>query len=609
MHPDHKLFEATYFSLKEHLDILRQRPGMYFGEPLNVASLSTYLAGYEMALFIHNIREKHSFVETTPRFHEWVAMKAGYPNSSLGWQKMITEATQSDEEELNLFFRYYDEYVAREATVLFEYTISQNDIHDLVSISGKSDEEKRKYIGCKIQIISYDASKSGVFQRSIDETGENIYDQYIFHPSYEIAIKSIKSNLRVNFEQNFHRFRIACAWEKYGQEQNITTIVAQSTKVETLQLIRAEKGNIKLSIDNSYENEWQNNMSGLASVAEKIVELSVDPKCIQVEDLTPFINLKILHLAFGQIEILPKLEALTTLYLTNWKDSYTENLPKYFPNLKHIDINFFNEENLQAISLSTQLKHISLHYGGLKSLAGIEQLLHLEELHISMIGLEDVTALKSCPQLKILHLESHSKLLETIDLSGNPTLLELKIEYMPNLKNITINQTVVYSLEKIYLGGTKSLESLEWISHCAYLKELALSFKHNTSLSFDASKLAELTHFYCDCELEPASIQQLLSNTSLTQLFLSHDNPIHDFDWLTQDHQLQRCYLYFSGDAIDWDKVFSCLPNNHESWQIECTGYLKTECTIDEIKAIAEKYGHDVKNIHQWPTKYPMYRF
>lgn len=198
MHPDRKLFKAAYFSLKEHLAILRKRPGMYFGEPLNVESLSTYLSGYDMALFVHNIREEHSFAETTPRFHEWVAMKEGYSNSSLGWQRMITEATHSDEEGLDLFFKYYDGYVAREATVLFEYTVSEKEVMSLSYFSNYSDEEKQQYINCKVQIISYDETKSGVFERWIDKNGEDIGYQYSLYCSYERALEILAEQQLLN---------------------------------------------------------------------------------------------------------------------------------------------------------------------------------------------------------------------------------------------------------------------------------------------------------------------------------------------------------------------------------------------------------------------------
>lgn len=389
----------------------------------------------------------------------------------------------------------------------------------------------------------------------------------------------------------------------------VVKVVGQATKAGTLQMIRAEKGNINLSIDSSWDNEWQESLSGLESVAERVVALSVDPKLIQARDLAPFINLKTLELAFGQPQSLPKLKTLTTLYLANWNDHYAGILPACCPNLEHLAIGFFNEENLLGLRQFTQLKHLTLSYGSLKSLAGIEQLLNLEELHISMIGLEDVSALKSCPLLKILHLESHSELLEIIDLSNNQALLALRIEHMPHLKNIKIEQTATYPLEKVYLSGTKSLESLEWLSHCPHLKELALSFKPNTALTFDASKLTELTSFYGDCSLDGFSIQRLLSNTSLIQLFLSQDNAVTDFAWLTPDHQLQICCLYFAGDAIDWDQVFLCLGNDWQRWQIWCLHHLKIEQTEVEISAIAQKYGHNISNALHWTTECPLYQF
>lgn len=215
MNPERKVCEApTYHSLKEYFDYLRNELAMEVNTRWSVESLSEYIDGYNHALFIHNIDEHHCFSALNPSFNDWVMMKENYHQIIMPWHVVIKEVIQSDQEGIQLFLRYYDGYVAREATVLFDYTISKNDIHYLVCLTGKSDEEKRRYIGCKIQIISYDETKNGVFERWVDENGVDLYDQYILRSSYDDALGAIKSNFRMDFAQNLHRFRIACAWEK-----------------------------------------------------------------------------------------------------------------------------------------------------------------------------------------------------------------------------------------------------------------------------------------------------------------------------------------------------------------------------------------------------------
>lgn len=165
MHPTRKVFTASY------------------------RSLSKYITGYDTALFVHNIAEEHAFVEITPRFHEWVAMKEGYYNTTMGWNSIITEVTQSDEEGLDLFFKYYDEYVLRKASILFEYVVSEKDVSTLNHFSRHTYDERKHYIDGRVQIISYDTTKRGVFKRWISQKGEHLGYQYSLYSSYERALE------------------------------------------------------------------------------------------------------------------------------------------------------------------------------------------------------------------------------------------------------------------------------------------------------------------------------------------------------------------------------------------------------------------------------------
>ena len=63
----------------------RKRPGMYIGG-LNVKNMSIYLAGYQQAMMYH---AKDISNPDFHRFHDWVARKFHFPESTAGWANMI----------------------------------------------------------------------------------------------------------------------------------------------------------------------------------------------------------------------------------------------------------------------------------------------------------------------------------------------------------------------------------------------------------------------------------------------------------------------------------------------------------------------------------------
>jgi hypothetical protein len=76
------------YNLIKMLDSVRQRPGMYIGEP-TLEKLSSFVYGYKQAMYEQGIEEspKIDFTE----FSNWVRKKHGYPGSavSAGWDKTI----------------------------------------------------------------------------------------------------------------------------------------------------------------------------------------------------------------------------------------------------------------------------------------------------------------------------------------------------------------------------------------------------------------------------------------------------------------------------------------------------------------------------------------
>ncbi len=65
---------------------MEARPAMWTGE-LTLKSIRTFLDGYSFALHEHKLNELDNHEE--PNFHDWVASKLGFNESTAGWQNMI----------------------------------------------------------------------------------------------------------------------------------------------------------------------------------------------------------------------------------------------------------------------------------------------------------------------------------------------------------------------------------------------------------------------------------------------------------------------------------------------------------------------------------------
>ena len=69
---------------------MEARPAMWTGE-LSLKSIRTFLDGYSYALDQHKIINPDK--EDELNFHDWVANKLGFYESTAGWQNMILAVT------------------------------------------------------------------------------------------------------------------------------------------------------------------------------------------------------------------------------------------------------------------------------------------------------------------------------------------------------------------------------------------------------------------------------------------------------------------------------------------------------------------------------------
>jgi hypothetical protein len=78
------------FSIYDVIDKIRVRPGMYIGSA-SPNSLRVFLEGYWMAM--HDAGVPDASHPRLGGFHDWVASKLGFSESTAGWGNMILATT------------------------------------------------------------------------------------------------------------------------------------------------------------------------------------------------------------------------------------------------------------------------------------------------------------------------------------------------------------------------------------------------------------------------------------------------------------------------------------------------------------------------------------
>lgn len=116
--------------MKGHYELLKKmqaRPVLWTGEN-SLQSIRTFLDGYSLALNEYKIPNKSDDVELN--FHNWIAKKLGFFESTAGWQNMILAVTlglnpkkikwedydskvtkQQHEKSIQKFYEMLEEYV------------------------------------------------------------------------------------------------------------------------------------------------------------------------------------------------------------------------------------------------------------------------------------------------------------------------------------------------------------------------------------------------------------------------------------------------------------------------------------------------------------------
>jgi len=169
------------FDIYKLIDEIRPRPAMYLGEN-SVSFLRAFLGGYMRAAY----EAQAPFAEENPpfsAFHDWVAMKLGYYESTSGWAKMLLAAEgQNEAKALERFFVYLDEFKKRRMKVILQAIPDTTKSWKYQIVDGEKINLPSPVL---VQIVKYTEDK-GVFVRHLGVNGELI-DREEYHSDLDVA--------------------------------------------------------------------------------------------------------------------------------------------------------------------------------------------------------------------------------------------------------------------------------------------------------------------------------------------------------------------------------------------------------------------------------------
>lgn len=106
--PGSAKFEVEVSSVYQLLDMIRQKPGIYIGEP-SLTGLYHFLHGFEYALMATG----NPFDDEDPPFsgfHDWIAGRFGFAESTPGWRNMLLRSVGDETAAFARFFSELAEY-------------------------------------------------------------------------------------------------------------------------------------------------------------------------------------------------------------------------------------------------------------------------------------------------------------------------------------------------------------------------------------------------------------------------------------------------------------------------------------------------------------------
>lgn len=181
------------------LEKIRDHPGLYLGER-SLTALSGAFTGYQLALAAHGISDDTTF-QLPEDFHDWVAYRLHYKESTSGWKNMILDVTENESDAFSRFFALLDEHSTRAARVVAKL-IGLNKHYTI----GPVGHERTERFPASISLVAY-TEDPGFFTIS-DEPGVPLPRQEFF-PSldwFETFMNVDRSQLTVLDTETFERW-------------------------------------------------------------------------------------------------------------------------------------------------------------------------------------------------------------------------------------------------------------------------------------------------------------------------------------------------------------------------------------------------------------------
>lgn len=96
----------------DNFEIFRRRPAMYTGEH-SLKSIRCFLEGYRHAIELHGLSRDADAFLVANEFHDWVAYRLHFYESTSGWSSMILGRTETEQNAIDRFFELLAEFKTR----------------------------------------------------------------------------------------------------------------------------------------------------------------------------------------------------------------------------------------------------------------------------------------------------------------------------------------------------------------------------------------------------------------------------------------------------------------------------------------------------------------
>jgi len=159
-------------------EALKRRPAMYLGSK-SLTALKNFITGFQVACGMHGIECEDVFV--IPKdFHDWVAYRTHFRESTSGWCNMLLAKTGNEEEAFDRFFQLLDEHENRVPQIVAEIRRPNS------SVSTRDDEGEDIPLGppetVRIVIYTDDPGFFAYFVCNEKNKNEWMWFDGMFHP-------------------------------------------------------------------------------------------------------------------------------------------------------------------------------------------------------------------------------------------------------------------------------------------------------------------------------------------------------------------------------------------------------------------------------------------